>query len=388
LSIYNSGTDANQESRIVWKNGANRTVAAAIASRPGTSLNAGELRFQTAKNSTLENRLVLNESGVYENNNPSAYPNYEIHIRGSANESSEQDTPSFNIKGQTISFSSSSVNRGIYTIILSPDGTSKAQNKHDVFSASNWNTWADWVSTTAREGDVVAVASQDALHAVPSTGSAEKLLRSILAVRIFEVQQYIDQVSVIRRPYTLLFIVGRSNAIEVLQPYKGSNAHIRTTYYDLLRDSSGSCISGMIMMWSGSANNIPIGWALCNGQQGTPDLRDRFIVAAGSNNYAPGNTGEPDSHTHSINPPSTNLTINSGGGHTHALPSAWFQSRCRSDDKGHTVLDVAGQGGPYSTQSDGSHSHTGSVDIAEFTSSSSSGLNRPKWYALCFIMKL
>lgn len=36
--------------------------------------------------------------------------------------------------------------------------------------------------------------------------------------------------------------------------------------------------SGVIVMWSGSSDNIPEGWFLCNGDNGTPDLRDRFIV--------------------------------------------------------------------------------------------------------------
>ena len=47
---------------------------------------------------------------------------------------------------------------------------------------------------------------------------------------------------------------------------------------------------GMILMWSGSINTIPKGWALCNGKNGTPDLRDRFIVGAG-NSYSVGNLG-------------------------------------------------------------------------------------------------
>lgn len=33
-------------------------------------------------------------------------------------------------------------------------------------------------------------------------------------------------------------------------------------------------------MWSGSVATIPAGWAFCNGSNGTPDLRDRFIVGA------------------------------------------------------------------------------------------------------------
>jgi len=38
--------------------------------------------------------------------------------------------------------------------------------------------------------------------------------------------------------------------------------------------------SGGIIMWSGSIASIPTGWYLCNGSNGTPDLRDKFIVGA------------------------------------------------------------------------------------------------------------
>jgi len=42
---------------------------------------------------------------------------------------------------------------------------------------------------------------------------------------------------------------------------------------------------GGIIMWSGSVGSVPSGYKLCDGNDGTPDLRDRFIVGAG-NNYA------------------------------------------------------------------------------------------------------
>jgi hypothetical protein len=48
--------------------------------------------------------------------------------------------------------------------------------------------------------------------------------------------------------------------------------------------------AGGIIMWSGSIGAIPTGYYLCDGQNGTPDLRDRFVVGAG-NTYAVGNTG-------------------------------------------------------------------------------------------------
>ena len=40
--------------------------------------------------------------------------------------------------------------------------------------------------------------------------------------------------------------------------------------------------AGVITMWSGLVTNVPVSWALCNGENGTPDLRDRFIVGAGA----------------------------------------------------------------------------------------------------------
>lgn len=57
--------------------------------------------------------------------------------------------------------------------------------------------------------------------------------------------------------------------------------------------------TGLICMWSGTV--IPDGWALCNGENGTPDLRDRFVIGSGSS-YLTGDTGGSDSidtsHTH------------------------------------------------------------------------------------------
>lgn len=47
---------------------------------------------------------------------------------------------------------------------------------------------------------------------------------------------------------------------------------------------------GIITMWAGSVQNIPAGWALCDGGNGTPNLLDRFIVGAGYS-YAPWQAG-------------------------------------------------------------------------------------------------
>jgi hypothetical protein len=64
--------------------------------------------------------------------------------------------------------------------------------------------------------------------------------------------------------------------------------------------------SGGILLWSGSIGSIPAGYVLCNGNNGTPDLRDRFIVGAGSTYAVDATGGSADAtlptHTHSPQP--------------------------------------------------------------------------------------
>lgn len=47
---------------------------------------------------------------------------------------------------------------------------------------------------------------------------------------------------------------------------------------------------GTIVVWSGAADDIPTSWALCDGQDGRPDLRGRFVLGAGGT-YNPGAAG-------------------------------------------------------------------------------------------------
>jgi hypothetical protein len=47
--------------------------------------------------------------------------------------------------------------------------------------------------------------------------------------------------------------------------------------------SSIGCPKGIIWLWSGSIENIPDGWALCNGENGTPDLRGKFVLGVNPN---------------------------------------------------------------------------------------------------------
>lgn len=56
---------------------------------------------------------------------------------------------------------------------------------------------------------------------------------------------------------------------------------------------------GVITMWSGEISDIPAGWVLCDGNNGTPNLQDRFVVGSG-NNYAVGDSGGSTEHNHDV----------------------------------------------------------------------------------------
>jgi len=87
--------------------------------------------------------------------------------------------------------------------------------------------------------------------------------------------------------------------------------------------ATGGIPSGGIIMWSGAVSAIPAGWVLCNGSNSSPDLRNRFVVGAGSS-YAVNATGGTDSvslstanipaHSHSFSGSGTTSTI---GDHIH-----------------------------------------------------------------------
>lgn len=55
-------------------------------------------------------------------------------------------------------------------------------------------------------------------------------------------------------------------------------------------------VKGMIVDWYGSFDNVPKGWKICNGKDGTPDLRDKFIIGAG-NKFKEKEIGGAEEHT-------------------------------------------------------------------------------------------
>ncbi len=74
--------------------------------------------------------------------------------------------------------------------------------------------------------------------------------------------------------------------------------------------------TGLIAIWSGTVASIPGGWQLCDGTNGTRDLRSLFVVGAGGS-YNVGDTGGAAQFTLTVSQmPSHSHTINDPG-HTH-----------------------------------------------------------------------
>ena len=141
--------------------------------------------------------------------------------------------------------------------------------------------------------------------------------------------------------------------------------------YALNSDSSSlNNMKGAIMMWSGTVDDRPEGWAICDGTQGTPDLTDRFIVGAGFN-YGVGERGgaiavkltaaEMPSHNHTVPFESHG---NPDGGWDHASTEFYIRSPNIGSSYPDTNYPSSNAG------SDGYHE------------------NRPPFHALYYIMKL
>ncbi len=151
--------------------------------------------------------------------------------------------------------------------------------------------------------------------------------------------------------------------------------------------------TGAIIMWSGSVSSIPVGWALCNGSSGTPDLRGRFIVGYNPNDpdyNSIGDNGGEKRHTLSINEmPSHNHTgnTNSAGNHSHTVNDEGDFTT--GNPGGYIVQSGANQRNSgvqtQTTNFTGSHSHSLTINDR---GSSQSHENRPPYYTLAYIIKL
>ncbi|TAK66879.1 MAG: hypothetical protein EPO24_01050 [Bacteroidetes bacterium] len=146
---------------------------------------------------------------------------------------------------------------------------------------------------------------------------------------------------------------------------------------------------GGIIMWSGSIGSIPSNWAICDGTNGTPDLRGRFVVgysSADADYSSVGNTGglkavtlttaQMPSHNHTG-------TTSTNGSHTHR-----WNNGLEGDDSGtggsHAEYTRIGGFRDDAIAAAGDHNHTFTTSTV---GSDQAHENRPPYYTLAFIMK-
>jgi len=176
--------------------------------------------------------------------------------------------------------------------------------------------------------------------------------------------------------------------------WKISGTAVDATAAELNTASTHYVPSGGIIMWSGSIGSIPSGWALCDGTNGTPDLRNRFVVGAGDS-YSVNATGGANSVSLSTSQiPSHNHSF-SGTTSTRSLTGQIFVDggiRAGSgvfsvSDPGLFVDNTGATGAFDRADFDASHNHTFSGTTSS-TGGGSSHENRPPYLALAYIMKL
>lgn len=119
--------------------------------------------------------------------------------------------------------------------------------------------------------------------------------------------------------------------IEMSTPVTQAGTQLNKAFFDIVMPS------GLICMWSGT--EIPEGWFLCDGTNGTPDLRNRFIVGAGSS-YTVGSKGGNRTNI---------LTASQLPAHTHKVKvegdeARWYTNASQGNlgDTNGTVLGIYG----------------------------------------------
>jgi hypothetical protein len=142
-------------------------------------------------------------------------------------------------------------------------------------------------------------------------------------------------------------------------------------------------VTGMIMLWSGTIATVPSGWALCDGAGGTPDLRDRFIVGASSDDVGVAKTNI------------TGALTQTGGSKDAVNVSHTHTATVTDPGHDHTVSALTQVGGGYvaysntaSQQTITSSTSTTGITVANSTEGvSGTNANLPPYYALAYIMK-
>jgi hypothetical protein len=178
------------------------------------------------------------------------------------------------------------------------------------------------------------------------------------------------------RPQNEIWLTYGYNYKFVLKDSAGVTIQSYDNLYGIIgtAPASGATIpAGLISIWSGATGAVPTGWYICDGTNGTPDLRNRFIVGAGSTYSVGANGGSADA----ITVTHTHTATSTDAGHTHSIGTT----------SGTGIVQGGGLNG-YATSGGTSGPGIASVTTTNANAGTSgTNANLPPYWALAYIMK-
>lgn len=202
---------------------------------------------------------------------------------------------------------------------------------------------------------------------------------------------------------------GAEVPIEGYGVYSSNSAFLKARYtsdYELpIDDNSSKFVStewihklfpkGTILMFNGASSEIPEGWAICDGSNGTPNLIEKFIKAGTSSGVTGGNPNNEvtltvdnmPTHNHDL---LGSATTDTDGGHYHYTSANDGSSTSITQGEGTSATVAASGSTSILSDYEGSHWHY--VDLSSAYTSSEGGSQpfniEPEYYSLIFIMKI
>jgi hypothetical protein len=189
--------------------------------------------------------------------------------------------------------------------------------------------------------------------------------------------------------YNRMIIDGNGNVgINTITP--STRLEVAGTISSTTFVGNGTIPVGGIIMWSGVS--IPTGWALCDGTGGTPDLRNRFIIGAGST-YAVGTSGGSTTIEASNLPKHAHYIVDPGHSHDVVL-SGLFSNGQTSTNATYVGQSLGGGAGSRSNDPNAALTNTTGITISENGPILDSNYNQTlqtaylqPYYALAYIMR-
>jgi hypothetical protein len=151
----------------------------------------------------------------------------------------------------------------------------------------------------------------------------------------------------------------------------------------------GSVPVGTIVMWFGGG--IPTGWSICDGNNGTPNLIDKFVIGGYANNTGGSQSpttgltvgvGNLPGHTHGI----AAYTTASSGAHSHNI--GYNNSNKWTGGDGGSARELGSGTGTFSYDGGGAHTHTIPAHNTDNGTGGGSALAIYKYYQLRYIMRI